>query len=292
MLRTSNSPQNFYFPSSSSSSTLLRCLGKTRVTRDRDQKVVVVSAGNGHDQRKLSAVAWKESVASENTISTNVTETALRILSSHVERKSWRQKVEMFFETAFIDCRFFTLFAVAGSLLGSILCFFEGCVLIIESYLNYFHLMLQNSDQGHVVELLIEAIDMFLLGTAMLIFGTGLYVFFVGSKFMKRGSTRLIPQSNFFGLFHLHMLPAWVEMKSVSEEKSKIGHAVLMILQVGVVEKFKNIPLVTGLDLACFAGAVLISSASIFILSRLSIVEQKVGGSHATTWFGWLMGQK
>lgn len=58
-------------------------------------------------------------------------------------------------------------------------------------------------------------------------------------------------------------------MQSIAEAKSKIGHAVMMILQVGVLDKFKDIPLVTGLDLACFAAAVLTSSACIFVLSRL-----------------------
>lgn len=65
-------------------------------------------------------------------------------------------------------------------------------------------------------------------------------------------------------------LPAWAETQTVSQAKSKMGHAVMMILQAGMLEKFKSIPLVTGLDLACFAGAVFISSASTFILSRLS----------------------
>ncbi|KAJ6940042.1 hypothetical protein NC651_006251 [Populus alba x Populus x berolinensis] len=43
-----------------------------------------------------------------------------------------------------------------------------------------------------------------------------------------------------------------------------------MILQVGLLEKFSNVPSATGLDVACFAGAVLISSAWIFPLPRLS----------------------
>lgn len=60
-------------------------------------------------------------------------------------------------------------------------------------------------------------------------------------------------------------------MKSVSQAKSKIGHAVMMMLQVGVLEKFKSIPIVTSLDLACFAGAVFVSSACIFLLSKLSV---------------------
>ncbi|KAF5942895.1 hypothetical protein HYC85_020537, partial [Camellia sinensis] len=78
------------------------------------------------------------------------------------------------------------------------------------------------------------------------------------------------PPSNFFGLFYLKTLPRWVGMKSVTEAKSKIGQAVMMTLQVGVLEKFKSVPLVTGFDLACFAGAVFVSSACLFLLSQLS----------------------
>ncbi|KAJ7007291.1 hypothetical protein NC653_006363 [Populus alba x Populus x berolinensis] len=43
-----------------------------------------------------------------------------------------------------------------------------------------------------------------------------------------------------------------------------------MILQAGLLEKFVNVPSATGLDVACFAGAVLISSAWILPLPRLS----------------------
>ncbi|XP_076945524.1 uncharacterized protein LOC143616628 [Bidens hawaiensis] len=108
---------------------------------------------------------------------------------------------------------------------------------------------------------------MFLVGTAMLIFGMGLHVMFVGSQSSKG---RTVPPSNFFGLFYLKELPSWAGMKSIYEAKSKIGHALMLLLQVGVLEKFKSIPLVTGLDLACFAAAVFVSSAVLFILSQLS----------------------
>lgn len=63
--------------------------------------------------------------------------------------------------------------------------------------------------------------------------------------------------------------PRWVGMESIEEAKSKIGHAVMMILQVGLIEKFMDIPLVTGVDLACFAAALLTSSTSFFVLSRI-----------------------
>lgn len=199
----------------------------------------------------------------------NVVHTVPKILRQRVKQKTWKLRLQMFIEKGIIDCRFFSLFAVAGSLLGSVLCFLEGSFIIIESYLQYFQAMSQRSDQGHVIELLIEATDMYLVGTALLVFGMGIHLMFVVSKSIKAKGPSL-PTSNFFGLFYLKALPAWVEMYSVSQAKSKIGHAITMILQVGVLEKFRNIPLVTGLDLACFAGAILVSSASIFLLSRLS----------------------
>ncbi|KAJ0437272.1 hypothetical protein HanHA300_Chr16g0600131 [Helianthus annuus] len=138
-------------------------------------------------------------------------------------------------------------------------------------------------------------IDMFLVGTAMLTFGMALHVMFIGSRAAK-GNGSLIPPSNFFGLFYLKVdhqttlhtfmnfsefyinscswalqeMPSWAGMKSIAQAKSKIGHALMLLLQVGVLEKFKSIPLVTGLDLACFAAAIFVSSAGLFILSQIS----------------------
>lgn len=43
---------------------------------------------------------------------------------------------------------------------------------------------------------------MFLVGTAMLTFGMGLHVMFVGSRASKSHGLP-IPRSNLFGLFHL-----------------------------------------------------------------------------------------
>ncbi|KAI8549756.1 hypothetical protein RHMOL_Rhmol06G0050000 [Rhododendron molle] len=199
-----------------------------------------------------------------------VTNAALVILKVATKPRPRLLNPQMFIERALIDCRFFALFAVAGSLLGSVLCFLEGFFLVIQSYVYYFNMLSQNSDQGHVVQLLIEAIDMFLVGTALLVFGMGLHVMFVGTNHLKTKGPQL-PGSNLFGLFHLKTLPRWACMQSITQAKSKVGHAVVMILQVGVLEKFRSIPLVTGLDLACFAGAVFVSSACVFLLSRLSV---------------------
>ncbi|KAH9758505.1 hypothetical protein KPL71_016713 [Citrus sinensis] len=140
---------------------------------------------------------------------------------------------------------------------------------IERSYVKFFNSLSQKANQAPIMHLVIEAIDMFLVGTALLIFGVGLYAMFVGSKNIKEKSSQ-IPASNLFGLFYLKTPPKWVEMGSVSQAQSRIGHAVMMVLQVEVLEKFNSIPVVTSLDLVCFAGAALLSSACIFLLSRLS----------------------
>ncbi|GAY39412.1 hypothetical protein CUMW_044170 [Citrus unshiu] len=201
----------------------------------------------------------------------NVTRAALKFLRPRpsVNPTSSSSHIQRFIERVIIDCRFFTFFAVAGSLLGYILCFLEGCFLLLESYFKFFNSLSQKANQAHIMHLVIEAIDMFLVGTALLIFGVGLYAMFVGSKNIKEKSSQ-IPGSNLFGLFYLKTPPKWVEMGSVSQAQSRIGHAVMMVLQVEVLEKFNSIPVVTSLDLVCFAGAALLSSACIFLLSRLS----------------------
>ncbi|XP_038976164.1 uncharacterized protein LOC120107081, partial [Phoenix dactylifera] len=171
-------------------------------------------------------------------------------------------------------CQSFTLIAVAGSLIGSVLCFVEGCFLVLEAFFQYFHMISQRLAEGGIIQLLIEAIDTFLVGTALLTFGMGLYVMFSGSADTKQNRGWQIAESS-LGSFNLQMLAKSMEMQSISEAKSKIGHAILLILQTGMLEKFKNVTLASGLDLACFAGAVFISSACVFLLSKLTMQRSK-----------------
>ncbi|GAV88488.1 UPF0114 domain-containing protein [Cephalotus follicularis] len=277
-LLRSSKPLRHVSPLSATSSSvaIIRCLSKAGFNEGK------MASGVGEWKSTVAVKATSESVITLKpgvnhhgldmaTLMSNVTNAMVKFLRPAVKRKPKKLKIQFFFERVLLDCRFFTLFAVAGSLLGSILCFAEGCFLVIESYLQYLHALSQRSDQGHVVHLLIDAIDMYLIGTAMLIFGMGLYVIFVGSRNMKENGS-LLPRSNLFGLYPMKARPTWIEMESVSQGKSRIGHAVILILQAGLLEKFKSIAFVTSLDLACLAGALLISSASIFLLSRLSAV--------------------
>ncbi|CAL0331241.1 unnamed protein product [Lupinus luteus] len=282
LLRTTN-PIQFPSPPSSTTTTSLyrRCVRyQSRASLNEDH-----NKAYGKSERK-PVMAVKASMAITNHLTTSqplvrqglldlvafITRNRnamLIFLKASIKRKQWNLQPQMLIQRAIIDCRFFTLFAIAGTLLGSVLCFIEGCFLVIESYGHYFHTLSKSLDQGHLVHLLIEATDMFLIGTALLIFGVSLYVMFVGSRAARTEKESLPCTSNLFGHFYMKSAPKWVGMQSIEKAKSKIGHAVMMILQVGVLDKFKDIPLVTGLDLACFAAVIFTSSASIFVLSKL-----------------------
>ncbi|KAJ4755766.1 hypothetical protein LUZ62_090171 [Rhynchospora pubera] len=189
-------------------------------------------------------------------------------------RNCWVEAIEIIFEKGIIGSQSFALIAVAGSLVGSILCFVEGCFLVLKSLGEHFRFIPSTGiDQALIVKLLVEAIDMFLIGTALLTFGMALYVMFVGSTEFKHRKSH-ISESN-FGSFNLKKLKQGMEKQSVAQAKTKVGHAVLLLLQAGVMEKFTNVPLVSGADLACFSGAILASSASVFLLSRLMVPQNQ-----------------
>ncbi|KAG5613220.1 hypothetical protein H5410_024501 [Solanum commersonii] len=252
-----------------------KCLNKGGPVGGAEKKAVATKAvGTAVVSEPITTQNWKISDLSL-VADSNVSDLILQTLKNLLKQMPQKlHHLQSSIEKGILDCRFFSLFAVAGTLIGSLLCFIEGCYLIIESYVHYFIAISHKSDLGHVVQLLIEAIDMFLLGTAMLTFGMGLYVMFVGSRNINvKGDDQLSSKK----LYYFQTLPSLMGMKSVMQAKSRIGHALIMLLQVGVLEKFKNIPVVNGLDLACFAAAVFVSSICVFILSRLAVTNTKAG---------------
>lgn len=252
-----------------------KCLNKGGLIGGAEKKTVATKAvGTAVVSEPITTQNWKISdlsLIADNNVSDLILQNLKNLLKQMPQKLHHLQSS---IEKGILDCRFFSLFAVAGTLIGSLLCFIEGCYLIIESYVHYFSALSHKSDLGHVVQLLIEAIDMFLLGTAMLTFGMGLYVMFVGSRNIN---VKRDDQMSGKKLYYFQTLPSLMGMKSVMQAKSRIGHALIMLLQVGVLEKFKNIPVVNGLDLACFAAAVFVSSICVFILSRLAVTNTKAG---------------
>ncbi|TVU07630.1 hypothetical protein EJB05_40994, partial [Eragrostis curvula] len=163
-------------------------------------------------------------------------------------------------------CRFMTFLAIGGLLLGSVPCFFKGCVYVMDAFVEYY----LHGGGKVILLMLVEAIDMFLLGTVMIVVGTGLYELFVSNMDMSYGS-------NLFGLFRLPGRPKWLVIDSLNDLKTKLGHVIVMLLLVGIFEKSLRVTIATCTDLFCFAASIFLSSGCLYLLSRL----QTKGGSHA-----------
>ncbi|GAV75404.1 UPF0114 domain-containing protein [Cephalotus follicularis] len=174
-------------------------------------------------------------------------------------------------ERAIFDFRFLALFAVGGSLAGSLLCFLNGCVYIVDAYKVYWTCCLKGIHTGQMVLRLVEAIDVYLAGTVMLIFGMGLYGLFISNAplNLSPGADRALKGSSLFGMFSLKERPKWMKISSLDELKTKVGHVIVMILLVKMFERSKMVTIATGLDLLSYSVCIFLSSASLYILHQL-----------------------
>lgn len=185
--------------------------------------------------------------------------------------------VETTVERVIFDFRFLALLAVAGSLAGSLLCFLNGCVYIKEAYSVYWTSCLKGVHTGQMVLKVVEAIDVYLAGTVMLIFGMGLYGLFISnaSSDVPSESDRALKGSSLFGMFALKERPKWMKITSLDELKTKVGHVIVMILLVKMFERSKMVKITTGLDLLSYSVCIFLSSASLYILHNLHRPEHE-----------------
>jgi len=174
-------------------------------------------------------------------------------------------------ERIIFDFRFLALLAVGGSLAGSLLCFLNGCVYIVEAYKVYWTNCSKGIHTGQMVLRLVEAIDVYLAGTVMLIFSMGLYGLFISHSphDVPPESDRALRSSSLFGMFAMKERPKWMKISSLDELKTKVGHVIVMILLVKMFERSKMVTIATGLDLLSYSVCIFLSSASLYILHNL-----------------------
>lgn len=180
------------------------------------------------------------------------------------------ENLEAYVEKVIYSCRFFAILPVWGSLVGSFLCFIKGCSYVGTSFHEYF------VNRGKVIFSLVEALDVYLLGTVMLVFGMGLYELFISNldKAKSLADERVPHRSNFFGLFTLKERPQWLEIKSVNQLKTKLGHVIVMLLLIGFFDKTKKAAILSPLDMLCFSASVLLSSGCLYLLAKLNQSEE------------------
>jgi uncharacterized membrane protein YqhA len=62
--------------------------------------------------------------------------------------------------------------------------------------------------------------------------------------------------------------PKWLEVKTVNELKTKLGHVIVMLLLIGFFEKSKTAIILSPIDLLCFSASVFLCSGGLYLLSK------------------------
>ncbi|CAH8276061.1 unnamed protein product [Arabidopsis lyrata] len=234
-------------------------------------KRLVISSSRGlklplRTTKTVTSSAWRWSYRSPGRLLSSRSASASTSVAVTSNSANRFEVLEEGIEKVIYSCRFMTFLGTLGSLLGSVLCFIKGCMYVVDSFLQY------SVNRGKVIFLLVEAIDIYLLGTVMLVFGLGLYELFISNLDTSESRSHDIVsnRSSLFGMFTLKERPQWLEVKSVSQLKTKLGHVIVMLLLIGLFDKSKKIVITSVTDLLCISVSIFFSSACLFLLSRLN----------------------
>ncbi|KAF8077010.1 hypothetical protein N665_1070s0006 [Sinapis alba] len=227
-------------------------------------KMLVKSSSRGLNL-PTKRLAWSLSSPATRSLSSRVASVSASgaVTSNSTNRL---EALEEGIEKVIYRCRFMAFLGTLGSLFGSVLCFIKGCQYVADSFVQY------SVNRGKVILLLVEAIDTYLLGTVMLVFGMGLYELFISNLETSESISHdsVSNRSSLFGMFPLKERPQWLEVKSVSELKTKLGHVIVMLLLIGLFDKSRKVAITSVADLLCISASIFLSSACLFLLSRLN----------------------
>jgi uncharacterized membrane protein YqhA len=175
---------------------------------------------------------------------------------------SW---IENAFESMLFQSRFLLLFAVLGSLFGSVMLFIKGCSEIVHAATDLFPRALNlhpaGLDDKAVLLSVVPAIDYYLFATALLIFATGIYEIFI---------SEIDPQVRIDrSTGKLKISPSWLNFRSLDDLKTQIGKVIMMILVVTLFEQSLRIHYGAPGDLLYLGGGLLLVALSLLAAHRL-----------------------
>ena len=164
-------------------------------------------------------------------------------------------KIETFIETVLWKSRWMVFLAVIGSILAALMLMIMGAVDIALVLKNGLLLATGAIGSEHFqetsVSIIIRAVDAFLIGTVMLIFGLGLYELFICKIHAaegEEGSTNVLV------------------VHSLDQLKEKIGKVIIMVLVVTFFKHALDMTYSTIVDLVWLTVGILFCATALFLL--------------------------
>ena len=168
--------------------------------------------------------------------------------------KEARSLFEKFIEGMLWRSRYIVFLAVFFSVTASISLFVFGSYEIVVAIINE-NPFTAIHEHGHA-DLLVQfigAVDLYLIGIVLLIFGFGIYELFISEINVARNNNYKI---------------SILEIKTLDELKNKIIKVIIMVLIVTFFERVLNMKYDTPIHMLFFAISILILATGVFMINK------------------------
>lgn len=166
--------------------------------------------------------------------------------------------IERVFEKVLWSTRYTVILAVIFSVLGSVSLFMLGSYEIMVTLFSKLPnlLMGKTHDHSELLYKLITAVDLYLIGVVLLIFGFGIYELFISKIDIARRDEAV----------------TILEIENLEELKNKIIKVIIMVLIVSFFERILKISssFTTPIDMAYFALSILGLSLGVYFIRKHS----------------------
>tara|TARA_B100000767_G_scaffold246920_1_gene246834 strand:- start:1274 stop:1813 length:540 start_codon:yes stop_codon:yes gene_type:complete len=162
--------------------------------------------------------------------------------------------IERYFETVLWNTRYIILTGVVFSVLAAVTLFLIGSYEIIISIWHYFPHMQKDLKEAHS-ELLVHvigAVDLYLIGVVLMIFGFGIYELFISKIDIAREDEDV----------------TILEIKDLDELKNKIIKVIIMVLIVTFFERVLKMEYSEPLDMLYFAVSIFALSFGVYLIKK------------------------
>ena len=162
--------------------------------------------------------------------------------------------IERNFEAGLWSTRYIILSGVVFSVLAAIILFLIGSYEIIVSIWHYIEQMREDLKEAHS-ELLVHvigAVDLYLIGVVLMIFGFGIYELFISKIDIAREDEDV----------------TILEIKDLDELKNKIIKVIIMVLIVSFFERVLKMEYSEPLDMLYFAVSIFALSFGVYLIKR------------------------
>ena len=162
--------------------------------------------------------------------------------------------IEKHFESVLWSTRYIIISGVVFSVLAAITLFIIGSYEIINSIWHYIEYMQKDLKAAHS-ELLVHvigAIDLYLIGVVLMIFGFGIYELFISKIDIARRDEDI----------------TILEIKDLDELKNKIIKVIIMVLIVSFFERVLKMEYSEPLDMLYFAVSIFALSFGVYLIRK------------------------